>query len=97
MVSQSVYKAPSTTWTSGDRVARARSWPCSTAYRYAPGYRRSKKKNPGPPGGRGPGGRGKRNDLEIGTAFRVVQRIGRYERRYTLAGSALSSIRLTRT
>src|SRR6266853_4665667 len=96
MVSQSVYRAPSTTWTSGDRVATARSWPCSTAYRYAPGYRRSKKKNPGPAGGRGPGGRGNRNDIEIGRTFFAVQRIGRYERRYKLVGSALSSIRLTR-
>src|SRR6266581_7937996 len=95
MVSQSVYTAPSSTWTSGDPLvagvptgkppgARTRSRACSTTYRYAPGYRCPTKEKPGPPGEGGPGGWEGDYDGEIRAAIR-------------LAGSARSSIRLTRT
>src|SRR6267378_2008346 len=51
MVSQSVYVAPSSTWTSGDSLTAS-----TTTYRYVPGYRCSTKEKPGPPGEGGPGG-----------------------------------------
>src|SRR6266566_1494400 len=108
MVSQSVYTAPSSTWTSGDPLvagvptgkppgARTRSRACSTTYRYVPGYRCSTREKPGPPGEGGPGGWEGDYDVETEIRFRGVRRIGRYERRYDLAGSARSSIRLART
>src|SRR5438128_10244702 len=79
MVSQSMYVAPSTTWTSGDSLTAS-----TTTYRYVPGYRCSTKEKPGPPGEGGPGGWEGDYDREIRAAIR-------------LAGSARSSIRLTRT
>src|SRR5437899_5496813 len=79
MVSQSVYVAPSSTWTSGDSLTAS-----TTTYRYVPGYSCSTKEKPGPPGEGGPGGWEGDYDGEIRAAIR-------------LAGSARSSIRLTRT
>src|SRR6266567_3953011 len=79
MVSQSVYVAPSSTWTSGDSLTAS-----TTTYRYVPGYSCSTKEKPGPPGEGGPGGLEGDYDGEIRAAIR-------------LAGSARSSIRLTRT
>src|ERR1700730_9251179 len=76
--------------------ARTPSRSCSTAYRYGLGYRRSNKENPGPPGEGGPGW-GEGGDYPEPSAFGMVLRKGRSERRYDLAGSARSSIRLTRT
>src|SRR6266550_2840264 len=92
MVSQSVYVAPSSTWTSGDSLTAS-----TTTYRYVPGYRCSTREKPGPPGEGGPGGWEGDYDVETEIRFRGVRRIGRYERRYDLAGSARSSIRLART
>src|SRR5437588_3200367 len=51
MVSQSMYVAPSTTWTSGDSLTAS-----TTTYRYVPGYRYWTREKPGPPGEGGPGG-----------------------------------------
>src|SRR6266704_2491757 len=51
MVSQSVYVAPSSTWTSGDSLTAS-----TTTYRYVPGYRCPTREKPGPPGEGGPGG-----------------------------------------
>src|SRR5205807_3736637 len=56
----------------------------TTTYRYVPGYRCSTKEEPGPPGEGGPGGWEGDYDGEIRAAIRR-------------AGSARSSIRLTRT
>src|SRR6266550_3777252 len=67
MVSQSVYVAPSSTWTSGDSLTAS-----TTTYRYVPGYSCSTKEKPGPPGEGGPGGWEGDYDGEIRAAIRLA-------------------------